>query len=317
MPRRSVLFSPGDRPELLRKAPATGADTVVFDLEDAVAPPRKPEARAAVHDVLADPAFDPDCEVAVRLGDPLADLDVLLDGSVRLDALVVPKVESFDDIETVTDAAATHGRRLPLIALIETAGGVLSAARVARLDAVDALVFGAEDFAASVGATRTAEGTEVSYARQRVLVAARAAGVDAVDTLYTDYQDDEGLRADTATTVQLGYDGKLAIHPRQVTVINEALTPDADRVAWAQRVLAAKEAADAADRGVFSIDGKMIDAPLVTQAERVLERARAAGVDVGAGLDPDPDVSADTGGADSGTGDDADAEGEGTDDTVD
>jgi citrate lyase subunit beta/citryl-CoA lyase len=280
MSRRSVLFSPGDRPELLRKAPTTGADTVVFDLEDAVVPPRKAEARAAVHDVLADPAFDPDCEVAVRLGDPRADLDVLLTGSVRLDALVVPKVESVDDVDTVADAAVTHGRQLPLIALIETAGGVLNAASIARSGGVDALVFGAEDFAASVGATRSHEGTEVSYARQHVLVAARAAGVDAIDTLYTDYQDDEGLRVDTATTVRLGYDGKLAIHPRQVTVINEALTPDTDRVAWARRVLAAKEAAEAANRGVFSVDGEMIDAPLVTQAERVLERARAAGADV-------------------------------------
>jgi citrate lyase subunit beta/citryl-CoA lyase len=283
MSRRSVLFSPGDRPELLRKAPTTGADTVVFDLEDAVAPPRRSEARAAVHDVLADPAFDPDCEVAVRLGDPPADLDALLGGSVRLDAFVVPKVESLDDLASVVDVAATHGWRLPLIALIETANGVLNAASVARAETIDALVFGAEDFAASVGATRTAEGAEVSYARQRVLVAARAAGIDAVDTLYTDYRDDEGLRADTATTVQLGYDGKLAIHPRQVTIINEALTPDADRVAWAQRVLTAKEAADEAGRGVFSVDGEMIDAPLVAQAERILERARAAGVDADRG----------------------------------
>ncbi|WP_152041093.1 HpcH/HpaI aldolase/citrate lyase family protein [Salinigranum salinum] len=284
MTRRSVLFSPGDRPELLRKAPASGADTVVFDLEDAVAPSRKDEARAAVRAVLVDPAFDPDCEVAVRVGDPEADLDVLLgsddaDGDeVRLDAVVVPKVESVDDVVAVADLVASHGVDVPLLALVETATGVLNAAAVAGTEPVDALVFGAEDFAASVGATRTAEGAEVLYARQRVLVAARAAGVDAIDTLHTDYEDDEGLRAQTATTVQLGYDGKLAIHPRQVTIINEALTPDADRIEWARRVLAAKDDADAAGRGVFSVDGEMIDAPLVTQAERTLERARAAGV---------------------------------------
>jgi citrate lyase subunit beta/citryl-CoA lyase len=235
--------------------------------------------------VLVDPAFDPDCEVAVRVGDPEADLDVLLgsdaDGDeVRLDAVVVPKVESVDDVVDVADLVASRGVDVPLLALVETAAGVLNAAAVAEADPVDALVFGAEDFAASVGATRTAEATEVLYARQRVLVAARAAGVDAIDTLHTDYEDDEGLRTQTATTVQLGYDGKLAIHPRQVTIINEALTPDADRIAWARRVLAAKDDADAAGRGVFSVDGEMIDAPLVTQAERTLERARAAGVDV-------------------------------------
>lgn len=275
MARRTVLFSPGDRPEMCRKAPASGADTVVFDLEDAVAPPRKAEARTAVRDVLGDPAFDPDCEVAVRVGDAAADLDAL-SPDARLDALVVPKVGSLADVVEVRDVLADRDRSLPLFALVETATGVLNAAAVASADAVDALVFGAEDFAASIGATRTEEGTEVLYARQRVLVAARAAGVDAIDTLVTDYEDDEALRDDTATTVRLGYDGKLAIHPRQVAIINEAFTPDADRVAWARRVLAARDDAEAAGRGVFSVDGEMIDAPLVAQAERVLERARVA-----------------------------------------
>jgi citrate lyase subunit beta/citryl-CoA lyase len=284
MTRRSVLFSPGDRPELLRKAVTTGADTVVFDLEDAVAPPRKDEARTAVREVLTDPAFDPDCEVCVRVGAVDADLAALFggdgddDASPRLDALVVPKVEAAAAVRRVAEAVAARGTSLPLLALVETAAGVLNAPAVAQVDAVDALVFGAEDFAASVGATRTPDGEEVSYARQRVLVAARAADVDAIDTLYTDYEDDEGLRADTATTVQLGYDGKLAIHPRQVTVINEALTPAAERVEWARRVVEAREAADAEGRGVFSVDGEMIDAPLVAQAERTLERARAAGL---------------------------------------
>ena len=275
MSRRSVLFSPGDRPELLRKSPRSGADTVVSDLEDAITPGRKAEARAGVHDVLADPEFDPDCEVAVRLGDADADLDALLgDGDpIRLDSLVVPKGESAADVTDVVAAADRFERSFPLLVLIETAAGVVNASEIAHVDAVDALVFGAEDFAASVGATRTAAGDEVSYARQRVLVAARAAGVDAIDTLYTDYEDDEGLRADTATTAQLGYDGKLAIHPRQVSIINEALTPDDDRLAWARRVLDAKREADADGRGVFSVDGEMIDAPLVTQAERIVERA--------------------------------------------
>lgn len=283
MTRRSVLFSPGDRPELLRKAVTTAADTVVFDLEDAVASTRKEEARAAVRGVLSDPSFDPDCEVTVRVGDPETDLDALLGGDraahLRLDALVVPKVEAPADVDRVAEAVSAHERSLPLLALIETATGVLDAPEIARTGAVDALVFGAEDFAASVGATRTPAGEEVSYARQRVLVAARAAEVDAIDTLYTDYEDDEGLRADTATTVQLGYDGKLAIHPRQVAVINAALTPDEERIAWARRVLEATAEAEAEGRGVVGVDGEMIDAPLIAQAERVIERARAAGLE--------------------------------------
>ncbi|MFC6725867.1 HpcH/HpaI aldolase/citrate lyase family protein, partial [Halobium palmae] len=129
-----------------------------------------------------------------------------------------------------------------------------------------------EDLAADVGATRTEEGTEMLYAREHVVLAASAAGVDAVDTVFTDFDDDEGLRAETEFALTLGYDGKLAIHPSQIDVINEAFTPDPERVEWAEKVLAARDEADAAARGVFQVDGEMIDAPLVAQAERILER---------------------------------------------
>ncbi|QLH82665.1 HpcH/HpaI aldolase/citrate lyase family protein [Halosimplex pelagicum] len=282
MPRRSVLFSPGDRPELLRNAPTTGADTVVFDLEDAVAPERKTEAGAAVREALA--ALDTDCEVCVRVRPPgrgaAADLDAVLDGDARagLDALVLPKAESADDVTDLADLAAERDADLPVLALVETAAGVLHAEAIAAAEPTAALVFGAEDLAADIGATRTEEGTEVLHAREHVVLAAAAAGVDAVDTLYTDFEDEAGLRADTEFALELGYDGKLAIHPSQVGPINETFTPDPDRVEWAERVLAARDEADAEGRGVFAVDGEMVDAPLVTQAERVLERARAAGV---------------------------------------
>jgi citrate lyase subunit beta/citryl-CoA lyase len=118
----------------------------------------------------------------------------------------------------------------------------------------------------------------VLYAREHVVLAASAAGVDAIDTLYTDFEDSEGLADDTDFALELGYDGKLAIHPAQVSVINEAFTPDPDRVAWARRVLSARETADREGRGVFRVDGEMIDAPLIARAETVRERARAAGV---------------------------------------
>jgi citrate lyase subunit beta/citryl-CoA lyase len=282
MVRRSVLFSPGDRPELLRTAPTTGADTVVFDLEDAVAPGRKAEAGAAVRAVLA--ALDADCEVCVRVRPPgggaADDLDAVLDGDARagLDALVLPKAESADDVADLADLAAERDADLPILALVETAAGVLHAEAIATAEPTDALIFGAEDLAADVGATRTDEGTEVLYAREHVVLAAAAAGVDAVDTLHTDFEDEAGLRAETEFALELGYDGKLAIHPSQVGPINETFTPASDRVEWAERVLAAKADADAEDRGVFAVDGEMVDAPLVAQARRVMERARAAGV---------------------------------------
>lgn len=279
MARRSVLFSPGDRPEMMRKAPGTGADVVVFDLEDAVAPDRKPAAREAVREVLSDPAFAPDVEVCLRVnpGDAgEADLDAVLGDDVRLDAAMVPKASAAADVERVADRLDDAGFDPRIWALVETAGGVLGAEDVAGADGADALVFGAEDLTADIGATRTPEMTEVLYARERVVVAGRAAGVDVVDTLYPDFEDREGLADDTAFAISLGYDGKLAIHPSQVAVINEAFTPDPERVEWAERVLSARDEAEVAGRGVFRVDGEMIDAPLIAQADRVLERAAAS-----------------------------------------
>ena len=271
MARRTVLFTPGDRPDRCRTAPTTGADTVVFDLEDAVAPADTPAARGTVADLLSDPEFDPATEVAVRIAADAegarADLDALpLD---CLDAVMVPKATRAS-VGRVAEWVAD--RSLAVLALIESATGVLDAQAVATTAGVDALCFGAEDLAADLGATRTEEGTEVLYAREHVVLAARAAGVDAVDTLVTDFRDHERLRKETAFAAELGYDGKLVIHPGQVSVVHDALAPDAETVAWAKRVLDARAEHD---DGVFVVDGEMVDAPLVAQAERVLERARA------------------------------------------
>lgn len=278
MARRSVLFAPGDRPELLSKAPETGADAVVFDLEDAVAPGRKREARNAVAEILTDDAFDPDCEVVVRINSlPTGreDLEGVLSPETHIDSIMAPKVESADDARTVVEAIGEFGHQLPVMTLCESAPGVLAAAEIATVSGVDALVFGAEDLSADIGATRTREGDEVSYARQHVVLAGSAAGVDVIDTVCTEIEDRDRIRADVAVAVQYGYDGKVAIHPGQVPIFNDAFTPDQEDVEWAERVIAAEEDADADERGVFRVDGEMIDAPLIAQAERILERARA------------------------------------------
>ena len=278
MARRSVLFSPGDQPDLLRKAPDAGADTVVFDLEDAVAPQLKADARSDVATVLTDASFDPSCEVCVRVNADVsmaaADLEAVLEGDPRLDAVMVPKAESATDVGTLVDLLAERGAGLPVIALCESARGVLHAEDIAAAPAVDAVAFGAEDLAADVGATRTEGSEEVSHARQHVVLAAAAADVDAIDTVFTDIEATDRLAEETGVAVQLGYDGKMAIHPAQVDVINEAFTPDPETVEWAERVLEAREAAD--ERGVVRVDGEMIDAPIVAQAERVMERYRAS-----------------------------------------
>ena len=268
---------------MLRKSPTAGADVIVFDLEDAVAPGQKADARETVRTVLADPAFDPDCEVCVRVNATesavAADLEALLedvDGDVRLDSVMLPKVDSPGDVRGLVDELTRYDVSLPVFALIESAAGVLAAPEIAAVQATDALVFGAEDLSADLGATRTEEGIEVLYARERVVLAAAAHECLAIDTLVTDFSDETQLREDTAFSVQLGYDGKLAIHPAQVDPINAAFTPSADDLEWAQTVLEAKRTADAEGRGVFEVDGEMIDAPLIAQAERIRSRAVAA-----------------------------------------
>ncbi len=282
MARRSVLFTPGDRPEMLRGAPSSGADVLVFDLEDGVAPARKADARARVRSVLADPEFDPDAEVCLRVNATHevieADLDAVVESPAdcRIDSVMRPKVSRPAAISTLETMLTDRGIDVPILALIESARGVLAASEIAAEPATDALVFGAEDLAADVGMERTPEATETLYARQRVVLAARAHGCDAIDTLVTDFEDEAQLRGDTERSVQFGYDGKLAIHPRQVGPINEAYRPDRAAIEWAESVLEAKRDADADGRGVFVVDGEMIDAPRIAQAERIRERAQAA-----------------------------------------
>jgi citrate lyase subunit beta/citryl-CoA lyase len=278
MVRRTVLFSPGDQPELMAKAPESGADVVVFDLEDAVAPGEKGRAREAVSSTLPD--LDPDCEVCVRVN-PLAeggrtDVETVLADTDTVDSVMLPKVAGAADVAALSEELHSHGADLPALALLETAGGVLHAEAIASADATDAVLLGAEDLAADIGATRTEAGTEVSHARQRVVLAAGYGDVDAIDTLYTDYEDTDGLREDVAVARDLGFDGKMAIHPAQVPVINEAFTPNEETIEWAQNVLDARDRAESGGRGVFSVEGEMIDAPLIAQAEDVLRRARAA-----------------------------------------
>jgi citrate lyase subunit beta/citryl-CoA lyase len=282
MARRSVLFTPGDRPEMLRSAPESAADVLVFDLEDAVAPGRKDDARSTIVEVLDEDAFDPEAELCVRVN-PVdaggrADVEALGPMANVLDSLLLPKAAAGSEIRALAGCCREHGVDPTVLALIESAPGVLSAAEIAQARATDALVFGAEDLAADIGATRTDEGTEVAYARQQVVLAARAHDVAAIDTVYTDFEDIDGLAADASRAVQFGYDGKLAIHPNQVQPINEAFTPARERIEWARRVLDARDDAREADRAVFRVDDEMIDAPLIAQAEQIAERARAAGV---------------------------------------
>jgi citrate lyase subunit beta/citryl-CoA lyase len=256
----------------MRKAPASGADVMVFDLEDAVAPDNRETAREAVREVFEDPDFDPAGEVCVRVNQDAViaddDLAAVL-GPEFPDAVMLPKATDRSAVETLSQLIMEHGDHRPVFALVETATGVLSAEEIASADATTALVFGAEDLAADLGATRETDADVLSYPRQRVAVAAAAAGIDAIDTVYTDIGDLTGLEDATRVAASLGYDGKLAIHPDQVEAIHAGFEPSASSLEWARDVLAAA----GEHEGVFKLDGEMIDAPLVAQAERILERA--------------------------------------------
>lgn len=301
MARRSVLFTPGDRGEMQRKAVEMGADVVVFDLEDGVAPSAKAEARQTVRETLR--AIDPDCEVCLRVNatpelaaddldgvlGPAADVDTdtgidtdadndpdrALDPEAAPDSVMLPKADDAAAVQTLADQLDERGYDLPILALLESAAGILHAEAIAAADPTDAVLFGAEDLAGDIGALRTEAGIEVLAARSQVVLAASAAGIDAVDTHYPDYEDLGGLDEDASFALELGYVGKMALHPDQVRVINEAFTPPESRIEWAREILDAVGAAP--EQAVFVVAGEMIDAPQVRQAERIRERARAAG----------------------------------------
>jgi len=269
-----VLFVPGNRPDRYPRALASGADLVCVDLEDAVAPDRKDEARRAVADLLDRGVWDgartvlrvnhpagPDGardlkELGTRLADPASGL------------LMVPKVSSPDDLDPVR--AATGGRR-NLVAMVETLLGLRSVEEVAHADSVTALLFGGVDLSSELGCAL--EWDALLHARSRVVFAAALAGIDAIDVPWLDLADGEGLAKEADAVRRLGFRGKAAIHPDQVSVVQSVFTPTAEQVARATRVV---EGSEAHAGGVFLLDGRMVDRPVVEAARRTLVLARAA-----------------------------------------
>lgn len=281
-PRRAVLFMPGDDQHKISKAAALAVDSVIMDLEDGVAFNRKAEARQTIVHALSQLDFGPR-ERLVRINSPstafeIDDLDAVL--PARPDGIVIPKVEGADQVQYVCDiiaqaelASGWEAGTIRVLAIIETARGVLNLRDIAGADPrLDALMFGAEDLAGDMGATRTPEGWEVFYARSAVVLAAAAYGIQAIDTVFVTLDNLEGLRRETQQALAMGYAGKMAIHPRQVPVITEVFTPSDAAVANARRLIEAHAAHQAAGSGVFVWEGRMVDMPMIRAAERVLAR---------------------------------------------
>lgn len=271
---RSLLFVPGDRPDRMEKALASGADALILDLEDSVAPARKAEARDAVAAFLQ--RSERPIALFVRIN-PLGgayardDLEAIVPADP--DGLVLPKAESAADVETL--ASSTSIRILPIAT--ETPAAMFGLGSYGRVrDRLIGLTWGAEDLPAAMGATsaRETDGrytAPIEIARAMALFAAHAAGVAAIETVYPDFRDAQGLAAYAGRGARDGFTGMMAIHPDQIAIINDAFTPSASDVAAARTIVDAFAAAP--DAGVLAIEGRMVDAPHLAQARRLLERA--------------------------------------------
>ncbi len=276
--RRSMLFLPGNNPNMLINGNCLGSDAVIFDLEDAVAPDQKDAARILVRNTLRYMDFR-GCERIVRInsiGTPYwkEDLKALL--PYKPDLILLPKTESAQDILTIDAYMTELGSEVGVMALIETALGVENAFQIASASKrLKALFLGAEDLTADLRCKRTKEGREIEYARHRLVVAARAAGVDVYDTPFTDVNDDEGIVTDATYAKALGFTGKASISPRHVEVINSVFSPTQKDVDYAYEVMEAIALAKAQGKGAISLYGKMIDAPIVTRAEQTIAMANA------------------------------------------
>lgn len=288
---RSLLFLPGNNPNMLINAGCLGADGVIFDLEDAVSPSEKDTARILVRNTLRYMDFGASKRV-VRINSTdtscwQADLDAVL--PEKPDLILLPKTSTAQDALAVDAYMSELEERLGLekntvglLALIETALGVENAFLIATCSSrVRGLFLGAEDLTSDLQCKRTKQGREIEYARARLVMAARAAGVEAYDTPFTDVNDDEGIMEDALVAKGFGFSGKASISPRHIAAINQVFSPAREEIDYAYEVLDAIALAKKQGKGAIALRGKMIDAPIVARAERTIEVAKALGLDRG------------------------------------
>ena len=286
--RRSMLFLPGNNPNMLINGNCLGADAVIFDLEDAVSPAEKDAARILVRNTVRYMDFR-GCEIIVRINSidtPYwkKDIDEILPYKPGL--ILLPKTGTEADalaadayITEVEQKLGMEPNTVGLMPLIETAMGVENAFRIASCTKrVKALFLGAEDLTADLQCKRTKESREIEYARTRLVVAARAAGVDVYDTPFTDVNDDEGIVKDAQLAKSLGFTGKASISPRHVEVINSVFSPTQKDVDYAYEVMEAIRLAKEQGKGAIALHGKMIDAPIVARAQQTIAMAEALGM---------------------------------------
>lgn len=279
-----MLYLPGNNPNMLLRGHLFDPDGLVLDLEDAVAVREKDAARILIRDVLRRGEFG-SCEVTVRINGLdteywRKDLEALVPLG-RLDGVRAPKVDDAATVKLLDEAlseieskAGLEVGRTKIFCLLETARGIFNTYDIASASPrVTAVIPGGEDLTADLRTNRSPEGTELEGIRKTVIVAARAAGVDALDTVFPRITDDEGLRRETEFIKQLGFDGKSVIHPNQVPIIHDVFTPTEKEIERAQKIVAAAKEAAERGLGAVQVDGRMVDAPVVKRALFTLTRA--------------------------------------------
>ncbi|XP_076444983.1 citramalyl-CoA lyase, mitochondrial-like isoform X2 [Babylonia areolata] len=285
------MYVPGHDLKKLRKVPHLGVDCAVLECEDGVALDKKAEARENIRMVLDELRDVKGVDIAVRVNSVSSglvdeDLKAIMSAQYRPKTILLPKVDTVDELVLFTDrfrtAVGSHtaGYCPHLITYVESAEGLMNMKDVLRrADGfskegtyhLDGVVFGSDDFCADIGAMRTVDASELTYARQKIVMVARAYRIQAIDMVYIDYKDPEGLRVQSEQGARKGYTGKQVIHPSQVSIVNEAFTPSPERVEWATKLIESFEHHQKSGQGAFTFRGHMIDKPLLLQARNVIQ----------------------------------------------
>lgn len=284
--RRTMMFVPGNNPGMLKDAGIYGADSVMFDLEDSVSLAEKDAARMLVMQALQTVDYG-ETELVVRINGletPFGRPDIFAMVKAGVDVIRLPKTETVDDvIETeAVIAEAEHYFKIPakrtkMMAAIESAEGVLNAPAIAKAsDRLIGIAIGAEDYVTNMKTHRYPDGAELSFARNMILHGARAAGIAAFDTVYSDVDNEAGFNHEVELVHELGFDGKSVINPRQIPLVNAIYAPTEKDVQNAKDVLNAIEEARIKGSGVISLNGKMVDKPIVARAQRTMMLAEAS-----------------------------------------
>ncbi len=286
--RRTMLYIPGNNPGMIKDAYIYDNDCIMFDLEDSVALTEKDSARALVFEALTTIDYSPK-ETIVRInsldsGLGIEDLEAMV--RTRPDVIRLPKTETAQDvidcereIARIEQTIGLEVGTIKMMAAIESALGVLNAKEIATASKrLIGIALGAEDYVTDLKTNRSPEGIELLFGRSMILLAARAAGIAAIDTVYSDVNNEEGFVKEVALIKQLGFDGKSIINPRQIRTVHNLYTPTEKEIDKSLAIMDAIAQAQAKGSGVISLNGKMIDKPIVERAQRVLDIARASGV---------------------------------------